>query len=516
MGVSAYLFELRQIQRFIFSTGKLRDVSGASELLDDICNDTDGKPHGVGGLAGELIDAHLIGATVYRAAGGALDLSHGDAAAVRAFRAAFRLRLAKKAPGLVFSDAIGDGSDVYTARNSARNAMSDEGPVRGVNLPLGAPILRPAPRSGGNPALLPHWTIQGKCPITDEYAEIATHLARWHLQNHREILAAKFLPQEFEGQGYRWPTVFPSNEAKAATLNDGKAAKQVIFPFVPGNIPRIAVLHADGNGMGAIFKAAVDKFKREPEKVRELSRALSKATQEAVQQAMVPVLKMAIDKHIPARPIVLGGDDISIILRADLAPAFAQDFIAAYEVLASEAVRALGVLEENQKLTSKVGFVVIGPSQPFLHAYGLAESLASAARDPNESRIAFHRVAGAAIAGAASDLEKDGRGPLGHSVWRAAHSNDDMKALTELARLLDDDDVGRGGLRKVAELLKDDPNEAQRVYARALDVLATRNPAKKKELVDLLTKFGVTDLRTPGWCPLLQAHDLSHIFGRVA
>tara|TARA_R110002167_G_scaffold366450_1_gene597500 strand:- start:7394 stop:7588 length:195 start_codon:yes stop_codon:yes gene_type:complete len=33
----AYLFEARGIQRFLFSSGKLRDILGGSELLDYLC-----------------------------------------------------------------------------------------------------------------------------------------------------------------------------------------------------------------------------------------------------------------------------------------------------------------------------------------------------------------------------------------------------------------------------------------------------------------------------------------------
>jgi hypothetical protein len=39
MSYYAYLFEIRGIQRFLFSTGKLRDMVNASQLIDELCQE---------------------------------------------------------------------------------------------------------------------------------------------------------------------------------------------------------------------------------------------------------------------------------------------------------------------------------------------------------------------------------------------------------------------------------------------------------------------------------------------
>lgn len=519
---AAYLFEVRQIQRYILSTGKLRDASGASELIDGLCND-DGAADGpsVGGIAGDLIGHLLKDPVVYRAAGGALDLTHGSLEALRQFRAAFRLEIARRAPGLVFSDAVESGGTDDEARAKARNAMSDGGPITGVRLPLGSPIVRPAPRSGGNPAILQDRAPNGRCVITNEYADLATLMARAYLEDGREGLAAKFLPGTSSGKGLKWPTVFAMDDDSRSA----KSKRTVVFPFRPKMIPRIAVLHADGNGMGAIFSRAVELAQKpgaDQGSVRKLSLALAAATRDAVRKAMEPVTAAEIDGVIPARPIVLGGDDVSLILRADLAPGFALDFTRAFEELATEAVKPFDVLEPGKRMTTKVGFVTIGANQPFNQAYALAESLASSARSPSESRIAFHRIAGATIAGSASELAEDGLGAGGYMLWRAAHSREDFKRLIVLSETLGHEDVGRGGLRRVAELLKSDHGRAKDVYERALVILRDRNATVAAELSKALADLGMDGLDArpgtggPTWCPLLQAHDLSHIFGRAA
>lgn len=518
MQVSAYLFEARQIQRFVFATGKLRDASGASELLDALSNDAkaDSAGHATGGVAGGLLDKLLPDAEVFRAAGGALDIVHPDAEKLKLFRAAFRLELARRAPGLVFSDSLATAPDVASAREAARNGMSDGGPVKGLRLPLGSPLVRPAPRSGGNPADLSGWTKGGRCKVTGEHADLATQLARQYLESGREVLADKFLSRG--SAPLRWPTVL--------SVDDDGQAKQskrtVVFPFAEGMIPRIAILHADGNGMGALFKRAVERYRDSPKTVRDISRALAAATQAAVQSAMKAVADQAVNGIIPARPIVLGGDDVSLILRADLAPQFALDFAEAFGALATAAMKPFGVLGSDEAMTTKVGFVVIGPNQPFAQAYSLAESLASAARSQTESRIAFCRVAGAAIPSTADDLDQGGVGDGGYTLWRAAHGCGEFGKLLDLARLLDHDDVGRGSLRRVAGLLKTDRVEANRVLERALSQLGDRNGKVRDALVHQLEDYGVASLpdRSLGlethWFPLLQAHDLSHILGKAA
>lgn len=521
MLVAAYLFEIRQIQAFVFATGKLRDASGASEVLDGLCGDPiaqEGRTSdSVSGLAGELISRFLPDCRVYRAAGGALDLTCHDLAGLQTFRAAFRLALAQRAPGLVYSDSIATADGEEDARRTARHGMSAGGPATGVAMPLGSPIVRPAPRSGGNPAILPEWTTGGTCRITKDFSDLASQVQRRYLEQQKHTLTEKFTPAEARPRRLKWPNVFTLAEDEAVS------PRNVVFPFGNAEVPRLAVIHADGNGMGALFAAAVKLLG--PGEVRQLSRDLADATRAAVQAAMDPVVARAVEDVVPARPILLGGDDVSVLLRADLAMDFACDFVRAFQDKATVAVRAFAPLAGCEPLTTKVGLVVIGPNQPFRQAYGLAESLASAARPgpgQQESRIAFCRVTTAAIAAAAEDLEADGLTVDGYTLWRSAHSLDQIAALRALALLLQDDDVGRGGFRRVAEVMKSNRAEAHRVLDRSRTVLKQRNPDTFARFEAALAAAGMPDLSHPGnvdapvWCPLLQAHDLTHIERAVA
>jgi hypothetical protein len=329
-------------------------------------------------------------------------------------------------------------------------------------------------------------------------------------------LAWKFVA-ESQRTGLRWPEVFSADED-----ND---AERVVFPFGERSLPRIAVLHADGNGMGALYAAALAQL--DSDEVRALSQDLTRATREAVQTAMGAVVDAAVQGVMPARPILLGGDDVTLILRADLVADFVVAFVRAYETLATQTVHRFDVrqLDENQKrteqpwpkLTTKIGFVVIGPNQPFLQAYRLAEDLAKAARDPFVSRVAFYRVTGAEIAEDASALADQGQATKGFTLWRAAHGLEDFERLRRLATLMEDDNVGRGGLRRVPESLKTDKSEAMRLYERALVIVSKRAKGTCEQLVDLLDQLGFDGSFEAGsdvdpiWCPLLAAHDLAHV-----
>lgn len=504
MTASAYLFEIRQIQDYVFSTGKLRDASGASELIDGLASGD------ASGVAGKLIERVLGQAEIFRAAGGVLDMVHPDAGKLATFRAAFRLAAARAAPGLVYNDTLATAQDNTTARTKARNSMSSNGPAKGTRLPLGSPIIRPAPRSGASPAILHGWTKGGTCRITKEYADLATQRVRQHLTAGKSTLTAKFTPLDAP-KTLKWPVLFRRDE-------DGKDSDGEVFPFAGSSIPRIAVLHADGNGMGRLYADAVMQLALEPEKIRQLSQELARATLESVQAAMKPVVQAAVDHVVPARPILLGGDDVSLLLRADLAVQFAVDFANAFGDLATRAVEQfLGA--GTRKMSTKIGIVTIAPNQPFARAYDLAESLASAARHETESRIAFHRITTAAIPATAQELEEDGRAKDGFTLWRSAHTLGEIGSLRALARLLDNQDVARGGLRRVPELLKSaGRDEAHRVHDRALSMVNGRSPGTGNALTAALAAVGMPGNffdtaggPDPVWCPLLQAHDLWHI-----
>lgn len=506
MGQNAYVFECVSIQKFIFETGKLRDACGASEIVAKIAFDgNEETADDITSLAHTTMQDTGLTADIHRCAGGVLILTTEDNDALVQFRALYRLRLAQDAPGLNFADAIGRGDtpdqaikEAYKKRQAAPPKQPDTPPI--------TPLIRPAPLSGGAPAVHAAWAKSGRCKITKEPADLST-LAK------RNANDKNILPRKFAGENYakwQWPITMEPE--------DIKESGETIFPFHPGKPRRIALVHCDGNGIGQMFAnlpSAVDR--------RAFSHDLAQVTEAAAQKAMHAILpapgkpapgNRAPDNRAPARPILLGGDDLSIIVRADLAFDFVRIFVAEFEER-SKAMLAQHKLSEPATLTVKTGVVFLGARQPFKHGYELCEQLADCARAPDESRFSFWNLTTSSFPDGPDDLTAQTTGQ-DTKFWKESWSSAEWEALKALALLMQNETVGRGALRQI-------PNEALQpgadnqhisaLYRRALHIIHERDPDVHQRLIRALQPFGLSkdDWSADGYCPLLDAHVVSDL-----
>lgn len=170
-------------------------------------------------------------------------------------------------------------------------------------------------------------------------------------------LAADFIPEAEANTDtpYRFPCHFEPPEA---------TARNPAFPF-PGRDRRSGVVHADLSGLVQVFQSLMGSAKRSRDVFR-VATAIEGAIVAAARSACTAtLLPRAIDpsgdpKHfghllgrdrkragvhklriVPARPVLLGGDDLTIIVRADLAVAFSERFRIAVENETSKAFTAL-------------------------------------------------------------------------------------------------------------------------------------------------------------------------------
>lgn len=135
----------------------------------------------------------------------------------------------------------------------------------------------------------------------------------------------------------------------------------------------IAIIHADGNSLGELVK---DLGKEGKEKLREFSENLDKATRQAAQEAYKKVKGNDEKKH-PIRPIVLGGDDLTVICRGDIAIDFVKEYISLFEEKTENLL--------SRKLTACAGIAFIKSSYPFSFGYELAETLCGLAKKDAKS-----------------------------------------------------------------------------------------------------------------------------------
>lgn len=482
------LFEAKSIQEYILRSGRLRHVVGASELLDSL------TPM----LVDQVLDALKLveGQHVRfsRKAGGAAYLFADSEAHCNDFRDLWSIAVQQYAPGLSFSLATGAGANDYEAY---KNALLRMGPARNrqpSRLPAGTPVTRYAPRTGE-----PAYTMDSLLGLQDAATARFGQRDFWQ----RGCLIKRFADLDAEA--------WPRNLEYRADDEDGAA----LFPFLKDN-RYLALLHADGNGLGQLLIAMQDHVQAHPESFvalfRDFSDAVRDATIAAARAATTAVLLPArqgvnpdAPDHpglIPARPIVLGGDDLTILLRADLALPFTRAFLTHFEhetAAAFEALRATRSWAASllpRALTAGAGIAFVRSSHPFHLAHALAEDLAKTAKSrakkdlQADSRIpptlAFHRVTTAGHGDYTAILrdelttgEPDARiqttlvtyGIDEHCA--ALPRLDDLEALVTLLR---NEDMARGPARQILTLLGRDHAEAARRYRRWQEVMQRRVP----------------------------------------
>ena len=142
------------------------------------------------------------------------------------------------------------------------------------------------------------------------------------------------------------------------------------------------MIHADGNGLGQI----VQRIGHDREEFKRFSKELDEATVSAARDAFAKISELFYWKEvIPIRPVVLGGDDFTVICRADLALDYVKSFIECFEKHTSEmnCFKTQKVFTEGRmkdRLTACAGIAYVKSSYPFYYAYDLAEALCSVAK----------------------------------------------------------------------------------------------------------------------------------------
>jgi hypothetical protein len=164
----------------------------------------------------------------------------------------------------------------------------------------------------------------------------------------------------------------------------------------------LAVVHADGNGLGQIFlnfdKYLQDKDNQKDDpreyidKLREFSLALDLCTEKAFLKAIDHISTNA-NNELALVPIVLGGDDLTVICDGKFALRFTQSFLEEFECETSQPQRigthemtvildlAKKAFNEIDHLSACAGVAIIKPHFPFSVAYELAENLIKSAKE---------------------------------------------------------------------------------------------------------------------------------------
>ncbi len=154
-------------------------------------------------------------------------------------------------------------------------------------------------------------------------------------------------------------------------------------------LPWLAVVHSDGNGLGQIMMQ-FDRWLSDGDDylatLRAFSVELDAATEDAFYSACQRLRSLGAAgerRRLPVVPLLLGGDDLTVLVHGHYALPFARDFLEAFEAKCAEqptiariAQQALGA----GRLSAGAGVAIVKTHFPFHSAYDLAESLLRSAK----------------------------------------------------------------------------------------------------------------------------------------
>ncbi len=135
---------------------------------------------------------------------------------------------------------------------------------------------------------------------------------------------------------------------------------------------KIAVIHADGNGLGQLVPTL-------GKELSEFSVKLNEASNEAFERAKTDEMKI--------RKVILGGDDLTIICDGDSALEFTKNYLKNFEELTEELT--------GRKLTACAGIAYCNVKYPFHYAVHLAEELCGYSKDLSQRKhscLMFHNI----------------------------------------------------------------------------------------------------------------------------
>lgn len=438
------------IQSFIFQTNELQDIAGASNLVEEICTKMF-DDYGKNGVQGE---------SIVRAAGNIKFLFSKREDCEKAVME-FPKKVMEAAPGITISQAVVKYEEEskfgeYVEELERRLRIQRNMPMPSLTFGF---MAMERNRKTGLPAI-----ERDK----DDYIDMPTKAKK----KKRKDLSEKCFGEQVKAEKYAFD-----------------------IKNITGNNDWIAVIHADGNGLGKI----IETIGHNQKELQKFSPALDKATEIAAQTAFSIIhpriekdKKINKDQIIPIRPVVLGGDDFTVICRASFALEYAEAFIREFE--------AQALKQTGEKLTCCAGIAFIKSSFPFYYGYNLAEELCSAAKKASKkeaeirgldyipSSLMFHKVQDSFVVDYKLIEKRELTPYKGHS-WNCGpyYINKERKeadkdltglittnVLTNYVEQLanDDKNVVKSKIRQWMSAMHESPNYAEQLARRAMDVLS--------------------------------------------
>ena len=384
--MTKYLYgaNVKAVQQFIFQTNKLKEIIGASELVEQICTNLFEKQ-----VEEFKADNRII------AAAGIIKYIFEDETECKNLVRVFPKVVLGTAPGIVFNQAVvrmtGDqptGEELKELEQCLKTQRNKAIPP----LETGLRITERSRRTG-----LP--AIKNE---NDEPLDKATLLKK-----NAKTDGVGSLSQKLTGEKITF--LFPKDIKEIASEKN-----------------YIAIIHADGNNLGKAIRdlnenqknsvsAQESSIKRNKDFSQAIEKASLSAARTALEKTFADIIAKAKEKDgkktitLPMRPVIIGGDDFTVICNAAYALELTTIFLTEFEKKSAEEFESGGL--NLPALTACAGIAYIKTNYPFHYGAKLAEDLCSFSKKAAKQQelnyvpacLTFHRVQSSFV-GEYSDL----------------------------------------------------------------------------------------------------------------
>jgi len=365
------LLEAWNITRFIFVTNKRRENAGASELITYL--DRKWVQEALSDLfpgfdAGWRIENEPAELLVTGAA--SVKVLVRDAAQARDLVEAVTLSALREAPGLAVCGMVSDPFDwsVAGSLEAAARRMHEDF----------------ADALGGQPG--PDHRFQ-RLPVVDECATTGLPAAVEIRQPD-----GSYEPRSAESRR-KWEAYGSQDDGDglqrlAAAAGTVPRALGNVVNFLEDQAEWSAVVYADGNGLGEVFRdfgahATGRSNRTYADELRAFSDHLTRCTRQAFENAIATLRETLPDNQLadgepPVLPLVLGGDDVIAVCAGEVAIPFAVSYLRAFEELTAQTPqisRPLSRAGQGDHVAGCAGVAIVKRHFPFTSAAGLAYQL---------------------------------------------------------------------------------------------------------------------------------------------
>ncbi len=391
-----YLFEAKSIQAYLGRAGKLRNVVEVSNALAGLMDDSEKSMlFGVlekAGLAGESdLGLRKLEASgnyrirFIRAKGGAFYCWSDSPELLRKLRTWWLLFFQEAFPEMAYCDALvtDDDKDLKVQKGdfhgllkAAFSALQQSASTSPVPFPRATAVVQSTPRTGSA-------AVRTK---GGEYQDLPTVRIRQMLLSGR----------------YDWLQDRLYGKALGECTDQYEVINCLKDTFDSFSRSRsendIALIHLDGNGMGQILMKLREHLKDRDRddysaEMRRFSEMLEDVTLRAVRKATGEMLSRAgfsVDRpdRVPVfRPLVVGGDDLTVLVDPKYAYDFVIDYCREFRQASQDEIQKNGLLQKVLAdgglplyLTASGGILFNKKSHPFFNSIRLVEGLAERAK----------------------------------------------------------------------------------------------------------------------------------------